>query len=148
MDYDEYFDYEEASSPPRMRLQRFDPLLHFTDDEFRDRFRMRQHCVIEFSSVISSALEAHRIGDHILSPMMQLMVALRFYADGSFLRSIGDLFNISKASVSRIVHRISKAICRIRQNYIKFPTDNEIPDIKRAFYDIASFPGKYWLPIR
>lgn len=91
---------------------------------------------------LTHCLYAHRSGDYVLSPMMQILVAVRFYADGSFLRSLGNLFQIINARVSRIVHRVSLEICHRREEYIRFPTDNEFPSVKRGFYDVAHFPGK------
>lgn len=145
MDYIDYMDEEEIHyHPPKNRLQRFDPLLKYDDDEFRDRFRMSKACIIELCDELSQSLDSHRSGNYVLSPMMQVLVAVRYYADGSFLRSVGDLFQISIASVSRIVHRVSIELSHLRQKYIIFPSDqHEVANSKRVFYDIAHFPGKW-----
>ena len=143
MDYFDYIDEDEHQyRPKRMRLERIDPLLQHDEGEFRDRFRMSKMCAIILCAELSHSLDAHRSGDYVLSPMMQILVALRFYADGSFLRSVGDLFQISIASVSRIIHRVSLVISHRRKDFITFPSDNEIGLAKRSFYDIAQFPGK------
>lgn len=142
LEYDEYEDDHLHYSPPRMRLQPIDPLLQYADDDFHDRFRMSKNCILVLHADLSDSLDAQRSGSYIISPIIQILVTLRFFADGSFLRSVGDLFNISIASVSRIIHRVSNRICSLKGKYIKFPSQQEIPDAKRGFYDIAQFPGK------
>ncbi|EZA57623.1 hypothetical protein X777_02175 [Ooceraea biroi] len=44
------------------------------------------------------------------------MVALRFYATGSFFQTIGDFCGVSTSSAQRIVHRVSCAIAALRKD--------------------------------
>jgi len=68
------------------------------------------------------------------------MVALRFYASASFYVAIGDFSGISKASVLRIVHRVSNAIAALKDEYIKLPsTQQEIVENEAQFFKIAKF---------
>lgn len=50
-----------------------------------------------------------------LPPSLQIMVALRFYANGNFQAVAGDLHGISKASVSRIVNAVSSTLVALRR---------------------------------
>lgn len=144
MDYLEYINQEEnCYHPPRMRLERIDPLLQCDDNEFHERFRMSKTCMMILCEELSQALGPHRSGEYVLSPMMQILVSVRYYADGSFLRSTGDLFRISIASVSRIIHRVSHEISHLRKKYISFPSEQELKNSKLGFYEIAHFPGKF-----
>ena len=55
---------------------------------------------------------------------------------------VGDSFGAHRSAVSRIIARVTSAICRYRNNYIQFPaTQNEISAMKQEFYDIAQFPS-------
>ena len=55
---------------------------------------------------------------------------------------VGDSFGAYRSAVSRIIARVTSAICRYRNNYIQFPaTQNEITAMKQEFYDIAQFPS-------
>lgn len=77
-----------------------------------------------------------------LSPLNQLLVALRFYATGTFQLVIGDLFNVNQSTICRTIHRVTKAIAQLRQTYVKFPvTAEEIHNKMQGFYDNANFPG-------
>jgi hypothetical protein len=64
--------------------------------------------------------------------------ALRFYATNDIQQVDGDLVGISQASVSRIVKRVTIAICHLRPDFINFP--NEFQQIKQNFANIAGFP--------
>lgn len=73
-------------------------------------------------------------------PEIQLMVALRFYASASFYMVIGNFSGISRASVHRIVHRVSNAIAALKDEYIKLPsTHQEIVENEAQFFKIAKF---------
>lgn len=73
--------------------------------------------------------------------MQQLLLTLRMYATGSFLITMGDFCGVSTTSAHYIVHRVSRAIARLRPQYICFPTtDDEIRREQLNFYNIARFP--------
>ena len=54
---------------------------------------------------------------------------------------IGDCIGIHRSSVSRIVARVTTAIWRLRNQYIKFPRSREdMVTTMQQFHDIAGFP--------
>jgi len=77
-----------------------------------------------------------------LSPMNQLLIALRFYATGSFQLVIGDLFAVDKATVCRTLHRVTRAIAELRKNYVCFPdTGEKQRQIMQQFHSQSKLPG-------
>jgi len=77
-----------------------------------------------------------------LSPLNQLLVTLRFYATGTFQLVIGDTFSISKATVCRIVHRVTRAIASLRPKYVRFPeTAEDRRRVMQVFYGKSGLPG-------
>lgn len=66
---------------------------------------------------------------------------MRFFASGSFQSIAGDLLDISQSSVSRVVGKVSKAIAANHQEFINFPTPNEVPTAKYKFSKIGGLPG-------
>jgi len=75
-----------------------------------------------------------------IPPIIQLLVALRFYATGSFLQVIGDFCDISTSSIQRIDYRVSCAIAALRQEFIKLPLlPEEIRHNEEEFYQTAKF---------
>lgn len=79
---------------------------------------------------------------HALSVSLQIMVALRFYATGSFQQVNADVHRISRASVSYIIRAVTNCIKGISHQYIKMPIDQgELRNIMQGFHDIANFPN-------
>lgn len=76
-----------------------------------------------------------------LSPRNQLLLALRYYANGSFLVVAGDFAGVSKSTASKTVRRVSQALANLRPNYIKMPqTPEDITQTKQKFFELARFP--------
>ncbi|XP_064638335.1 putative nuclease HARBI1 [Lineus longissimus] len=64
---------------------------------------------------------------------------LRFYACGSFQIVAGDLVDISQASLSKIVAKVSSAIARKRAQIIRFPSCHAATTMQQKFMDTACF---------
>ena len=141
MEYIELNDYEVHVYRPVLR-DRTDPLTSYTDEEFRSRFRMYKQSFLHLVAIVNIPTTPNRIGNTI-PPVLQLLIALLFYADGTFMRETGDCLNISRSSVSRIIHRITRVICLMRPEFISFPTEESATAMKRKFYETAHFPGKH-----
>ena len=73
--------------------------------------------------------------NHALSPMLQVLADLRFYATGSFQSVLGDTIQVHKSTVSRVVEKISAI------QFIQFPDNDDFAEISRQFFAIAGFPG-------
>lgn len=76
-----------------------------------------------------------------LSPSEQLLLALRFYATGSFLSVAGDFCGVHKSTACKTIKRVSQALAALRPRVIRMPeTDEEMAEVKSAFFNIARFP--------
>lgn len=54
----------------------------------------------------------------------------------------GDLFNIAQPTVSKIVKKVTRAICKLRPRFIKMPeSSTEISEIKKKFYNMVEPHG-------
>ena len=72
-----------------------------------------------------------------LTPVQQVLIALRFYATGTFQRVIGDLFGVSAFAACTANNKVSKAVAKQRAQFLSFPEN--LTDTKRKFYDVATF---------
>lgn len=54
----------------------------------------------------------------------QVLIALRYYASGSFLKVIADTMGVSKASCSRSLIAVSECLKNMAADWIQFPTRN------------------------
>ena len=71
----------------------------FTDEELRNRFMFGQQGIAYITNLIADELRRSTHRNHALPPLQQVLVALRFYASGSFLQVIGDSAGVDKSTV-------------------------------------------------
>lgn len=92
MDYLDYLEENEEHVPPGgIRLRRIvkdrqNPLTHYSDSEFRDRFRMSKESFVNLFDLLELPELRDRRGVP-MCPRLILMMALRFYAVGTYLTS-------------------------------------------------------------
>lgn len=91
---------------------------------------------------IEDQLEHPTHRSNSLSPINQLLVALRFYATGSFQLVVGDTFNIDTATACRTLHRVTRAIAGLRERLVRFPdTEQLLRDTMKEFHSKSKLPG-------
>ncbi|XP_061195355.1 putative nuclease HARBI1 [Saccostrea echinata] len=69
------------------------------------------------------------------------MLALRFYASGSFLEVIGDTMGVDKGTVSRAVNDVTNALIAKKDQFLKWPNQEDMSKAKRIFFTRGGFPG-------
>ena len=124
---------------PKIRERKFQQreidLDELTDQELRSRYRFGRESIKFLVEILKDDLQRQTRRNHALSPTLQVLVALRFFASGSFLQIIGDTVGLPKSTVS-------KALVSKKEEFINFPTEPaEVQDVKRGFYEKGGFPG-------
>ncbi|XP_055908235.1 uncharacterized protein LOC129943051 [Eupeodes corollae] len=105
-------------------------------------FSFDEKMAIHVLEQIEKDLERPYNRNNSIPPINQLLVALRFFATGNHLLSIADFGGMHVSTVSRIVSRVPTGIAKLYRKYIKIPsTSSEVSQVKRDFFDIASFPS-------
>jgi len=79
----------------------------FTDEELRARYRFRRESILFITDLVAGDISRNTQRNHALLPLHQVLIALRFYASGSFLQVIGDTFVVDKSTVSRVITAVS-----------------------------------------
>jgi hypothetical protein len=65
-----------------------------------------------------------------MTPLEQVLVALRYYATGSMQLVIADTGHLSQPSISRAVTAVTDALANISEEYIRMPeTRQEIHEV-------------------
>ncbi len=70
--------------------------------------------------------------------ILQIMVALRFFAYGSFQAVLNNTVGIGQSSISQIVFNVSRDLSRMVKNFIKFIVAEQIL-IKHKLFEIILF---------
>ena len=125
------------------RPRQFKPPINienFTDEELRNRFTIGRQEIGYITNLIANELHHSTRKNHALPPLQQVLIALRFYASGSFLQVIGDTAGVDKSTVSRIVTNVSNALRVKQSDFITWPTDAEVAEVKNSFYRRGGFP--------
>ncbi|MPC63536.1 putative nuclease HARBI1 [Portunus trituberculatus] len=129
-------------APRRILKDRMDPFHFHTQEEFVSRYRLTKQAtrtVIEQMSPQLPEVQGNRglpIPHHL-----QVLIALRYMATGSFQLTISDCLEVSQAAVSRCISRVSKAIAMHGRQFIKMPAHNESLQVMEEFKDIDGMPG-------
>ncbi|KAK3513690.1 hypothetical protein QTP70_028774 [Hemibagrus guttatus] len=106
-----------------------------------ERYRFSRQTIRYIHSLIHPYITDISHRGRALTSEQMLCVALRFFANGTFLYKIGDAENISKATVCRIVRKVCLALKRFLHIFLVFPTHKPLRAIKEDFQRIAGFPN-------
>ena len=63
----------------------------------------------------------NRFGRESIDPTKQVMIYLWCMANQEVTRLVADRFNVTFSSVTRILERVTKALLRLRRQFIKWP---------------------------
>ncbi|XP_046407501.1 putative nuclease HARBI1 [Ischnura elegans] len=127
----------------RRRLRDAHNPFEYEDYIFVNYFRASKEVVIFVSEATENVLKRKNVDG--LSVQLQVLVAIRFMAEGGYQRGVGQDFflAVSQPSVSRCVKNVTRAICdRLYNDWIKLPSTNmERNEIQERFRPMARFPG-------
>jgi len=72
----------------------------------------------------------------------QVLIALRFFACGSFYEVIADGLAVTKSTVGHVMHSVASALAGLIHQFVRFPdNEEEITQTKRKFFSIARMPN-------
>ena len=132
---------EQPSRRARVYRERPNYMDVYDDKDFYDRFRLTKATALLVQEMIEDKLQFQSERNNYIPPQLQLLTCLRFFATGCYLRVAADLSGVSKASASRIVKRVSRAIAALKGQYINMPKAAAVENEKKEFFKIAGFPG-------
>lgn len=113
-------------------------------NEFLSKYRVNQDIVIYIANVLRHDLE--RIRATALSVEIQVLVAINFYANGSYQRPVGNQCEqvISQPSTSRCIRRVTHFMnMRLLRQWIRFPmtAQEKIATKNKFIHAPQPFPG-------
>ena len=86
---------------------------------------------ILLKDVLKDVLDYSTGRGHYLTPLMQVCVALRYYATGCMQLSLGAWMNVNQSTVSRYIWRVSRAVIRV---YGRFLAIGDVTSVKQRFF--------------
>ncbi|XP_042149273.1 putative nuclease HARBI1 [Ixodes scapularis] len=116
-----------------------------SEARFVREYRLTKDVARWLCNELRRKLQRRRVGPHVLTVELQVLVALRFYAAGGFQGTVASDENIAihQCSVSRVLVDVTEAIIDcLGPAWVKFPqTDQEKAAAKRKFYLLCGFSG-------
>lgn len=130
---------------PRVFRDRLNPLESMDDNELFERYRFRRPTITFILNGIHHFLERETRRNFALSPVIQLLLFLRFVATGTHLSLVGDSLNVSESATGRACRDVCQAIITVFQHVISFPVGEKAIQVMEGFRRIA---GKKLLSIQ
>ncbi len=84
-------------------------ILSFPDEYLFERYRFSRNSIIYLDNLLRPYISNLTHRGRALTSLQILFIALRFFANGSFLYNIGDAEHIGKATVCRAVRKVTLA---------------------------------------
>ncbi|GFS22957.1 hypothetical protein ElyMa_001628100 [Elysia marginata] len=102
----------------RIFRDRQNPLDIFDDVELYEKFRFRRNHILQVSEEVEPYLLQNGLRGGLLPPHLQVCLALRFFATGTFQNAIGEMIGVSQPTMSRTVKRVMDGFIQLLPNYI------------------------------
>ncbi|XP_062598439.1 uncharacterized protein LOC134259857 [Saccostrea cucullata] len=134
-----YRRYRRALPAPRVFRDRMDPLA-LDDNELFERYRFRRASILFIHDEIRGNLERNTHRNMALSPILSILLCLRFLATGATHLLIGDSLNISRNAAGREIRAVTSLIIRVFLRFIAFPVGEVAYRVMEGFRRIAGFP--------
>ncbi|XP_041367057.1 putative nuclease HARBI1 [Gigantopelta aegis] len=96
---------------------------------------------MRITDIVAVDIEHETRRNCALLPYQQVLIALQYYASGTFHIIVGDPLQISQSTACRSIHRVSTSLAQKIDDFVKFPNNAEAQGIKDEFFQIAQFPG-------
>ncbi|XP_067208429.1 putative nuclease HARBI1 [Linepithema humile] len=122
---------------PRVFRNKMDAFKIYNDREFRQRYRLTKECARYVISLVEERLSPLSGRRNVVTPTLQILIALRYYAKGCYQIELGDLHGVSQPTVSKIVASVSRVLANLLPQFIKFPP--RIETLQQEFYNVACF---------
>lgn len=123
----------------RVFRDRMDPF-HVNETELLKHYRFTKEAILEITELLD-VCEPKTKRSQSIPALYQCCIALNYYATGALYSSIQSKFGVSRASVSRIVHRVSKVLSLNLHRFVKFPNEEHIDETVLSFHNLAGFPN-------
>ena len=133
---------QRARRRERVFRDRTNPLDLWNDAEMYRKYRFSRLMCIKIIDRLEDQLQHPTRRNHALPPSLQVFIALRFYGHGSVLDDSGaEPHGVSISSACRATTRVTKALCRIQAEHIKWPlTHEEVRQTQQDFMGLRGFP--------
>ena len=109
------YHYDRALRRERRYRDPLDPM-SISDDNLLRYYRFPRHEIIRLCEELDPLLGRKMRRSHAVPTHTQVLVALRFYASGTFQNVLGDSVGLTQASISRIIGDVTQILSEKARN--------------------------------
>ncbi|XP_078330443.1 uncharacterized protein LOC144624490 [Crassostrea virginica] len=126
---------------PRVFRDRLDHL-EYSNGKLCERYRLRRRTVIRLHEEFREGLERDTKRKMTLTPILSLLLCLRFLATGASHLLIGDSLHISRNAAGREIRTVSLLIVRAFKHILDIPLGDMEHKVMEDFRKIAGGQGQ------
>ncbi|CAC5385319.1 HARBI1 [Mytilus coruscus] len=116
------------------------PLDYLHDFDIIRKYRLSRPLIYDLCRLFQNDPQRPIMRSCAFPVSLQVMVALRFYATGSFQLVNSDVHNVSRSSVSNIICGVTECLVGVCQQYVEMPTDEaSLQKTMQDFHNYANF---------
>ena len=117
------------------------PLEEYDDDLVYEKFRFHRQFISELAEEMSQDIEFSLPRKGSLTPVLQVCLALRLNATGSFQSVVGKLIGVDQSAAFHTITTVTDALMLHVRDWIKMPTQAEGNRQKQKFYAMRAIPS-------
>jgi hypothetical protein len=125
---------------PPVSARRMDPLQDLSDNEFKRNFRFDKESVRRLVNLIRADISYTSRRNNPLTPELQMCIALVHYSGSGFQRITALCGGVSQPSAWRAIKRVTGALCNLKADYIKMPSNEEMRDTAQRILEKFDLP--------
>ena len=92
----------------RFKIAEQQPIVdEFTDEDLRHRYRFGSESIHFITDLFAPDLHRETRRNHALDPTTQVLIALQFYASGSFLQVVGDTVGLDIGCEAKLFYQMA-----------------------------------------
>nr|XP_023659459.1 putative nuclease HARBI1 [Paramormyrops kingsleyae] len=114
--------------------------LAYPDDILHERYRFSSEGIRYLCQLLGPEVSNSTRRSNALTIEHTVCLALRYFASGQFMYSIGDAEHLSKNTVCRAVRKVVLALSKLLDAFVVFPGHLSALRNKEGFHAIAGFP--------
>nr|XP_023668356.1 putative nuclease HARBI1 [Paramormyrops kingsleyae] len=133
--------YRRRRYRQRVDAEHAKPLKQYTSEELYAHFHFGRDDIKYIADLVRPTLQHQNQRSHVLSVEEQCLIALRFYACGTFYQVIGDNMGVRKTTVSNVVKAMSVALGSLINQFVYFPKDDQTAQTKHKFLQMGNMPS-------
>jgi len=150
-EYEDDTESETESETVNGRINRLMPFYQrrkdifgmFNDEQLVKTFRFDKQTILYITGLVEDSLpQRHTKCERRLLPVDQVLLALQFFATGTFQSVVANVLRVSQPSVQRSIHAVAKALCQLLTNHIFIDNTNLVP-LQGDFAEIVNMPGVF-----